>query len=56
MTGDELTVRAHRVWGDDILGQFDCTVESRGERVASALLSVFQGDPDTANTIRADTS
>ena len=54
--GDKLTVKARRVWGDDILGQFECSVESRGERVAVASLSVFQGDPETAEAIRRGSS
>ena len=44
--GEELIVKVHHVWGDDILGNFQCTVESNGRQVASAVLTVFQGDPD----------
>lgn len=44
---EDLIVRAKHVWGDDSLGQFDCSVESRGRRVATALLSVCQVDSDT---------
>lgn len=44
--GEELIVKVRHVWGDDILGNFQCTVDSSGRRVASAVLTVFQGDPD----------
>ena len=42
--GDELQVRVQRVWGDDALGKFECSVRSGGQVVASAALTVFQGD------------
>ena len=42
--GDELQVRVQRVWGDDALGKFECSVRSGGQVVASAVLTVFQGD------------
>lgn len=42
--GEELDVRATRVWGDDALGNFECSVDSIGRRVAAAVLTVFQGD------------
>ena len=46
--GENLVVEARRVWGDDILGTFECTVDSAGRRVASAILTVYQGDIDSA--------
>ncbi len=46
--GEELSVKARRIWGDDILGRFECSVEARGTRVASAILTVYQGDIDSA--------
>lgn len=48
--GNVLTVKVRQVWGDLSLGQFDCSVELSGLRVASALLNVFQGDPDSHKT------
>lgn len=42
--GDELHVKVQRVWGDDTLGKFECNVRSGGQVVASAALTVFQGD------------
>ena len=50
--GEELSVKARRVWGDDLLGRFDCTVENSGTRVASAILTVYQGDIDSAEAGR----
>ncbi len=47
--GEELIVRAEHVWGDDALGQFDCTVHSAGRLVAAGVLNVFEGDLDEAN-------
>ncbi len=41
--GDELHVNVQRVWGDDALGKFECSVRSGGRVVASAALTVFQG-------------
>ena len=46
--GEKLVVEVHRVWGDDALGTFDCTVDSDGRRVASATLTVYQGEIDPA--------
>ena len=46
--GEDLVVKARRDWGDDILGRFDCSVDSGGRRVASAILTVYQGDIDSA--------
>ncbi len=46
--GESLVVEARRVWGDDVLGTFECTVDSAGRRVASAILTVYQGDIDSA--------
>lgn len=45
--GEELLVSANRVWGDDFLGNFECSVDSHGRRVASAVLTVYQGDIDS---------
>lgn len=42
--GDELIVHAKHVFGDEQIGNFDCHVDRRGERVAAATLSVYQGD------------
>jgi predicted hotdog family 3-hydroxylacyl-ACP dehydratase len=42
--GDVLRVRAQRVWGDDILGNFQCSVERGGEVIARATLNVYRGD------------
>lgn len=50
--GEVLTVTAVRIWGDDLLGKFECTVDSNGHRVAVGVLTVFQGDPDTAEFAR----
>ena len=42
--GDELEVVATQIWHDEKLGNFDCSVTRRGETVARAWLSVYQGD------------
>jgi predicted hotdog family 3-hydroxylacyl-ACP dehydratase len=42
--GEELVAKASRIWGDDALGKFECSVDSRERRVAAAILTVFQGD------------
>lgn len=42
LLGDELTLRAKRVWGDQQLASFECEVERLGTRVASAQLSVYR--------------
>jgi predicted hotdog family 3-hydroxylacyl-ACP dehydratase len=42
--GDVLRVRAQHVWGDDVLGNFRCSVERGGEVVAQATLNVYRGD------------
>lgn len=47
---EELIVRAKRIWGGESLGQFECSVDARGRRAASALLNVFQGDIDALRT------
>ena len=44
--GEKLIVEARHVWGDDALGQYDCTVHRGEHRVAAAVLNVFQGDID----------
>ena len=51
--GEELFVSANRVWGDDLVGNFECRVDSRRRRVATAVLSVFQGVIDEAPIGRA---
>ncbi len=54
--GETLRVEARHVWGDDALGQYDCTVH-RGElRVAAAVLNVFQGDVDGMNAADGEAS
>ena len=40
--GDQLTLRARRVWGDDQLASFECEVERLGLVVATAQLSVYR--------------
>lgn len=40
--GDVLTLHARRAWGDHQLASFECEVELRGQRVASAQLSVYR--------------
>jgi predicted hotdog family 3-hydroxylacyl-ACP dehydratase len=48
--GDELRVEASRLWGDDMLGHFACTVRRAGEPdvrtppLASATLNVYRGE------------
>ncbi len=41
--GDDLTIEAERLWGDELLGSFRCTVTRDAKTVASAVLSVYQG-------------
>ncbi len=41
-----LVIHARRIWGDDSLGKFECSVTCDGDRVAEAVLTVFQGDID----------
>lgn len=53
--GEKLSVRARHIWGDDILGRFDCSVEAGGTRVASAILTVYQGDIESAEAGRVPT-
>ena len=48
----KLIVTARHVWGDETLGQFDCDVVANGRRVASALLTVLQGDPGSMEADR----
>ncbi len=43
--GDTLTVTARHVWGDEIVGSFECSVTRAGTLLGRALLSVYQGDP-----------
>ena len=50
--GEELIVRAQYIWGDDILGKFECSVDAGGSRAASATLTVFQGDPSAVRVGR----
>jgi predicted hotdog family 3-hydroxylacyl-ACP dehydratase len=42
--GDVLRVEASHVWGDELLGNFQCTVERAGEVVARATLNVYRGE------------
>ncbi len=42
--GDELLVTIERVWSDEQLGSFDCSVARGGARIAQAALSVYQGE------------
>ena len=51
--GEELVVQANRAWGDDVLGNFKCSIDSSGCRVVSAVLTVFQGDIDDVPIGRA---
>jgi predicted hotdog family 3-hydroxylacyl-ACP dehydratase len=46
--GDELLITATRVWGDDQLASFECSVERRGAVVARAQLSVYRRAPREA--------
>jgi predicted hotdog family 3-hydroxylacyl-ACP dehydratase len=50
--GDVLHVEASHVWGDDTLGNFQCSVERRGEVVARATLNVYRGDLQPAQAGR----
>ena len=38
--GDQLLVEACRVFGDDLMGSFDCTASRSGTRIAAATLNV----------------
>ncbi|MFT3921060.1 MAG: hypothetical protein QM778_00865 [Myxococcales bacterium] len=40
--GDQLVVEAKRVWGDDELASFECSVALEGQSVAKAQLSVYR--------------
>jgi predicted hotdog family 3-hydroxylacyl-ACP dehydratase len=42
--GDEFLVEARHVWGDEQLGSFQCAVVLDGRTVATALVTVYQGD------------
>ncbi len=42
--GDELTVEAQHVWGDEQLGSFRCEVRRGGRALASALVNVYEGN------------
>jgi len=42
--GEEILVKATRVWGDDALGNFECSVDSGGHRAAEGVFTVYQGD------------
>jgi predicted hotdog family 3-hydroxylacyl-ACP dehydratase len=44
--GDELTVEAIRVFGEEQIGSFKCSVALRGKVVATALVNVYQGSED----------
>jgi predicted hotdog family 3-hydroxylacyl-ACP dehydratase len=41
--GDDLRIQATRVWGDDVLGHFECQVSRDGETLATAGLNVYRG-------------
>jgi predicted hotdog family 3-hydroxylacyl-ACP dehydratase len=40
--GDELRVECEHLFGENQLGAFKCAVHRRGERVAAAILNVYQ--------------
>jgi len=40
--GDQLVIEAKRVWGDDELASFECSVARAGAPVAKAQLSVYR--------------
>jgi predicted hotdog family 3-hydroxylacyl-ACP dehydratase len=40
--GDQLTLTAKRVWGDDQLASFECQVERGARQLARAQLSVYR--------------
>jgi len=42
--GEELLVFARKIWGEDELGSFECSVNTPSGPIAEALLTVFQGD------------
>ena len=42
--GDELTIEASHVFGDDQVGSFQCEVRRAGRTLASALVNVYEGD------------
>jgi predicted hotdog family 3-hydroxylacyl-ACP dehydratase len=42
--GDDLTIAAQHVWGDERLGSFRCEVRRGGRTLASALVNVYEGD------------
>jgi predicted hotdog family 3-hydroxylacyl-ACP dehydratase len=42
--GDELTIEARHVFGDERLGSFRCEVRCGGSTLASAQLNVYEGD------------
>jgi predicted hotdog family 3-hydroxylacyl-ACP dehydratase len=39
--GDEIVVAAHRVFGDEAIGSFDCTATRAGVPVAAGTLNVY---------------
>jgi predicted hotdog family 3-hydroxylacyl-ACP dehydratase len=41
--GDRLLIEAKRVWGDDDLASFECTVERAGRLAARAQIRVYRG-------------
>ena len=47
--GETLRVEARRIWGEDALGKFECSVYSQEGRAAFGLLTVFQGDTGDAS-------
>ena len=42
--GDELTIEARHVWGDDQLGSFECEVRRAGRVLVTALVKVYEGN------------
>ncbi len=42
--GDELTIEARHVFGDEQLGSFQCELRRAGQTLASALVNVYEGD------------
>lgn len=42
--GDELIVEAERLFGEEQLGSFRCSISRAGQQVAAAILSVYQNN------------
>jgi predicted hotdog family 3-hydroxylacyl-ACP dehydratase len=45
VVGDALTIRVARTRGNDTLSHFECGVHRGDERIASATLTLFHGEP-----------